>query len=499
MAFTSMFDRARGRTALLLAGAAAATLCACAPDLGPAPQLKPAAGFTTAKSFTAPAAGWPTDAWWTAYDDPALNALEDHALAGAPDLVIAAARERQAQAQAEQSRAVDRPQLSVAASSQTTKQSLNEGFPDFVKSVLPRGYHTQSRATLDLDWDLDLFGADRARLAAATSAAFASQADLATARLQLSTDVAGAWAELARLYEDRDAAVDALRVRTNSFNLVRDRLLNGLETRGEYAQAEGGIPAARADLESIERAIVVQRHAIAALAGDGPDAGLALPMPKPLAPRQFGLPADASVDLVGRRPDLVAARVRAEGAASRMKGAKADFYPNITLSGDYGLASLGVNSFFQTPDSIVGALGPALRLPIFSLGRLEGAYRQSRGEYDEAVASYDKTLAIALRDVADAVTGVQSLETQLVESRRALADDQEAYKVATLRYQGGLAPYLNVLTTESALIVQRRAVADLEGLAAGEDVQLVRALGGGYRDPKLAASSGAAPLKTASR
>ena len=181
-----------------------------------------------------------------------------------------------------------------------------------------------------------------------------------------------------------------------------------------------------------------------------------------------------------------------EAAAKREKAAKADFYPDISINGDYGLASLGVDKFVQTPDSIIGALGPALRLPLFSTHTLGGAYRARRGEYEEAVALYDRTLANALRDVADAATGVKFLQTELAAARSSLESAEEARRVVQLRYTGGLSPYVNVLTSENALISARRVVADLEGQAAGLDITLVRVLGGGYVDP-------AATVRTASR
>ena len=368
--------------------------------------------------------------------------------------------------------------------------SLNEGFPNAFKTFLPAGYHTQSRATLDLEWQLDFFGANRARIRASAALAQAQAADAASARIQLTTQVAGAYAQLARLYADRDAAVEAVRVRRDTVDLVGRRLRNGLETRGELATAQGGVPEAQAQVDALDRQILVQRHAIAALVGAGPDRGLQLARPQPLALRSFGLPPGVTTDLIGRRPDVSVARERARAASLRVKGAKADFYPTITLSGDYGLASLGADKFFDTPDAIIGALGPSLRLPIFSAGRLEGALRARRGEYDEAVAVYDRTLINALRDVADAAAQIQSLSVELGDARQSLAAAEEAYRISKLRYTGGLAPYLNVLTAEGILLNNRRNVADLEAQAAGLDVDLVRALGGGFRDASaLAAGS----------
>lgn len=480
--------------ALLGAGFAASLLGGCAPDLGPMAQVKPIGTLAAQRSLAAPAADWPADEWWRAYGDPQLDALEAEALAGSPDLTAAAARVRQAAAALESDRASLMPQLAGNLQSQTTKQSLNEGFPDAFKSFLPAGYHTQSRATLDLEWDLDLFGANRARIRASSALADAQAADAQAARLQLTTSVAGAYAQLARLYADLDAAQAAVKVRRDTVDLVGQRLRNGLETRGELATAQGGVPEALAQVLAFDRQILVQRHAIAALLGAGPDRGLAIGRPAPLKLKSFGLPATVTTDLIGRRPDITFTRERARAAALRVKGAKADFYPTIAINGDYGLASLGVDKFLDTPDSVIGALGPSLRLPIFSAGRLEGALRARRGEYDEAVAAYDRTLVNALRDVADAAAVLQSLTVELDNARQTLSAAEEAYRIARLRYTGGLSPYLNVLTAEGVLINNRRNVADLEASAAGLDVDLVRALGGGFRDP-----AAGRPILTASR
>ena len=460
----------------------AAALCGCAPALGPKPSLSQPAGYATAQSFAAPAAEWPDDAWWRAYGDPQLDALEAEALQGSPSLKVAQARVREATASAEVARAALLPQFSGEGGIQTTKQSLNEGYPPQFQQFLPAGYHTQTRIAADLDWQLDFFGRNRAALAAATSTALATQADAAAARLQLTVAVASAYADLVRLYADRDEAVDALRVRRATLQLVGQRLSNGLETRGEFSQQAEFVPAAQGDIDALDRQILASERQIAALAGAGPDRGLQITRPKLTRLRAFGLPRRLAVDLVGRRPDLVAARLRAEAAAKEIKVARADFYPNIDLTALYGVQSLGINTLFEY-SSVIGAVGPAIRLPIFSEGRLEGAYRNARAEYDAAAASYDQTLSNALRDVADAITAQRALASQQKDAQAQLVSADDAFRIATLRYQGGLSPYLNVLTAENGALAARRNVADLQAQAVSLDVALVQALGGGFADP----------------
>ena len=465
----------------------AASLSACAPDLGPAPRLAATGAFATDRSLQAPASDWPSDRWWAAYDDPQLDALIDEALHGSPDLRSAEARVRSAQALVEQADAAKLPSLNGDAGIQTTKQSLNEGYPPAFQPFLPAGYHTQTRVALDLTYQLDFFGRNRAALAAATSSAEAAQADEAAARLQLSTAVASSYADLVRLYAERDTAVDAVDVRRKTLGLVAQRLSNGLDTRGTFSLQAETVPTARGDVEAIDRQITGTRHALAALVGAGPDRGLAIARPAALKLRPFGLPATLKVDLVGRRPDIVAARLRAEAARQRIKVAKADFYPNVDLQADYGVQSLGINYLLEK-SSIIGAIGPAIRLPIFAGGRLKGAYRGARAEYDAAVASYDQTLTDALRDVADVVANQRALQVQIADAQAAVVSAEDAYRIASLRYQGGLSPFLDVLTAENGVIATRRSLVDLQSQGLSLDIALVRGLGGGFGAPQRLAA-----------
>ena len=130
------------------------------------------------------------------------------------------------------------------------------------------------------------------------------------------------------------------------------------------------------------------------------------------------LPASAGIDLIGRRPDIVAARLRNEAAAKRIDVARADFYPNINLSALVGLQSLGLSNLFHA-GSEYGNGGAAISLPIFEGGRLSGRYRGARADYDTAVATYNRTLIGALRDVADIVASRAATARQLAGRRRA--------------------------------------------------------------------------------
>ena len=465
--------------ALLLASALALPACAAAPDLGTAPPLGSKALASPQASLQAsagPSSPWPADAWWRNYGDAQLNALIDDALSGAPDMAQAAARVRSAQAIVQQTGAARLPSLTANGRANEVKQSQNNGVP---AAFVPDGWQDSGQASLDLSWDLDFWGKNRKALDAALSSAEAAKADAAAARLTLSTAVASAYGDFARLHADRDAAEDAMKARTATLQLIAQRAGEGLETQAAVKRAEAGQASAAADLAATDEQLALTRNRIAALVGQGPDRGQALRRPAQPTLRAFGLPQDLQADLLGRRPDLTAARLRAEAAASRVGVAKADFYPNVRLTGLIGFQSLGLDMLTKA-GSAYGNVGPAISLPIFTGGRLQGAYRGARAEYDLAVATYDATLVRALNDVADVAASQGALGARLDRSREAYTASDAAYRLAVTRYRGGLSTYLDVLSAEDALITSRRAVADLETRAFTLDVALAKALGGGF-------------------
>jgi NodT family efflux transporter outer membrane factor (OMF) lipoprotein len=474
-----LLDKHRRAALALSAGALALSGCADLPNSGPRPQPKPLASYQDTQSFASPTTDWPSDRWWDAYGDPQLSGLIDEALNSSPTLAQARARLISASAASQVSRSATLPQVNGSGQVSELEQSRLIGFPPYIAQLLPNGYLSDGRLALDASYDLDLFGKNRAALAAAVSEEAATRADLAEARLTLSTAVAGGYADLVRLGAERAAAAESLRNRQETSQLTAERVANGLDTRGELKQAQAATPASAADLEALDEEILLTRHRIAALLGEGPDRGLAIEIPKPEAVKPFGLPADLRLHLIGRRPDIVAARLRAEAAAKRIDVARAEFFPDVTLTGYIGQQSLGLSQLFN-PAGAIGSIGPAITLPIFQGGRLRGQYRGAKADYAAAVDAYDATLTQALQDVADAATSAQSAERQLADRRAALAAGEQAYAVARERYGGGLSSYVAVLTAEDALIDERRAFADAQTRAFNLDITLIRALGGGY-------------------
>lgn len=417
----------------------------------------------------------PEGNWWSGWGDAQLARLVEEGLAGSPDLRVVEGRLNVAQGLAGQAGAALLPRLDAEAGAFKVKQSYNNGFP---AEFVPQGWNNSGRAAAGLGFDFDLWGRNRAALAAATSDVRASGFDLAQARLLLSTGIAAAYADLARLAAERAVLEQALEVRSQTRALVAERVENGLDNLGTLKLADAALPAARADLAAIDEAIGLTRNRLAALVGKGPDRGLDIALPA--VPRlDRALPSSVGAELIGRRPDVAAARARVEAAAARVRVARADFYPALRLDALIGLQSLGLSDLVRD-GSTFGQVGPALSLPIFRGGALSGRYRGARGAYDEALAGYDRAVLDAYRDLADVVTSRHALTMRLAESRAALGDAEQAWSIARQRYEGGLSSYLDVLSAEERVLQGRSIVAGLEARGFALEIALIRALGGGF-------------------
>lgn len=462
----------RGRAALLSL-MLLTSACASVPHLGPKPIPRAPGDYASSKSLAGTSAEWPGEGWWTRYSDAQLDQLITAGLADSPDLAAAAARFRRAEGLAQAAGAKLLPTIDANASVTASNPSSNLGLPVW------NGFKDVGNAGLSFNFDLDLWGKNRAALRAAKKDADAARYDAQEARLILTTGIATTYADLTALYAQRDSLQSALDIRMQTLKLVKQRVDVGLDNDSALRLAEARIPQTQADLAATDEAIMLNKHALAALMGQGPDRALTIARPAADTLKAQGLPASASIDLIGRRPDIAAARMRLEAAANRIKEARAAFYPNISISAVAGFASLGLGSLLGAGSSFA-SVTPAVSLPIFHGGALQGQYRGRRGEYDEAVALYDGQVIQALRETADAVTSQKSLVDRLSQSRSALASYEQALELARIRYKQGLSPYLDVLIAEESVVSARLVVAQLETRAFTLDVQLVRALGGGF-------------------
>ncbi len=451
----------------------------CAPfpkGVPPVPELS-VQRLDSKDSFLAPTGEWPIDRWWSKYDDPQLDTLVAEALQGSPNLNVAQARVRRAQAVTQIAGAPLLPEVELNAGAGVQRLSYN--YLTAPANVV-RGWNDVGQISLDIRWEVDFWGKYRAGLEAATSELAARRAEFAQTELILTTSLALSYAELARLFALKETAERAVSVRAKTQALFAERQLNGLETKGSVLEAQAKQAQAQTEVLFLKELIALQRNRLASLVGAGPDRGLRINRPAPILQTHLSLPSELAVNLIGRRPDLVAARLQAQAQASLIKRKEADFYPNVNLAAFIGLQSLGLNVLGQS-DSIYGRAGPALSLPIFTGGRLQGELLGARAAFDEAVATYNTTLIHAIQNVADVVTSYRAVSGQLKQAELGLSAAVQANQLALGRYRGGLSSYLEVLVSEDIMLTSQRVVTELRARNFMLDVALVRALGGGYQ------------------
>lgn len=463
-------------TLAALGATVALSACASVPDLGAAPELRSPATLAAAQSLAAAPAAFPDDHWWTRWQDPQLDALVAEALAGSPDVALATARLARAEAMVGQARAAGEPQLDLEASAGGARPSLNQGFP---RGFLPENVRSQGYLGLNFAFDPDLWGRQRAQLAAATSSARAAEVDAAQARLMLSASVVRTYADLLGAFARRDRAEATIANAQADLAVARQRTDRGLDSAMPVRSAEEALDRAQGSLALADEEIAVARNMLSALAGEGPDRGLAIARPQMADPFALALPQNLPADLVGRRPDLVAARLRAEAAAARIGVARADFYPSVNLAAVIGLQAVPLDLLFRQ-SSFTTQFGPALRLPIFDGGGIAARYEGARAEYDEAVAAYNAALLTAVRQVADAAALKRAIAIQLAEANQAYAAAQAQLALAQQRMGAGLADNRAVLSEQRDVIAAERTVAALVARDRQADVALAVALGGGF-------------------
>ena len=446
--------------------------CASVPDSQPQSTRVDAAALGLSQS----AAVFPRDDWWKSWNDPELDRLQQQALAANPDLKLAQARLRQAQAAAGMAQAALLPQVGAGLNSTRELFSANDLYPP----PLGGGVYTESQLALQASWDIDFFGRNQAALAAARGHAAAAAAAAQAARVLLSAAVAQRYVQLAGALE-QDRLLQTLRQQSEqTLQLNADRAAAGLDPSIPQRLAEVQLAQVRQQIERNQLAINQSRNALAALLGQGPQATAALAprlqdLPSPQLPQQ--LPAD----LLGRRADVVAARWQAEAAQSNVKQARAAFYPDVNLSAFAGYAALGWTQFLQASNQTWG-IGPAISLPIFEGGALTAQLGAAAAGADAAVEQYNATLIAAVREAADAIAQQRALQQQLQQQQLASDHAAAASALQRQRFDAGLGNRLALLQSEIGLQQQRLQLQQLKSAALSADIALIQALGGGYAE-----------------
>lgn len=420
---------------------------------------------------------WPGAQWWKSFHNPELERLISLALQDSPTLKAASARVGQAQAMADYRVAEMLPSVEARADFHTRHFSGKDFYG-------PAGNHTFTGAYVDpfvFRYHLDLWGKDKAALESALGKAKAQAAELAVARLMLSTAIARGYFRLCSAEEEIKLSEELIANAEKQLRLAKQRWDSGLDSQDLVYAKEQALEAARQRETSLKTEAQLLRNRLAALAGQGPDWGKTITVTEIRFAEQFPMPKNLALGLLAHRPDVAAALWQVEAAAKAMKIAKTNFYPDVDLVGFTGLRSLDLKDLLASQGaSVAYSIGPTVTLPIFEGGRLEAELAHEQAGYDGAVASYNSTLLAAVQQVADALARWRESQHHDEAQERVLEAAQAQAKLAATRYRAGISARDGELDADDSLIEQRLKLSRLAAEHLQSAVELIEALGGGY-------------------
>ena len=462
-----------------LAAALLLSLCGCAvgPKYQKAPVATPPSWSIEAPWRAAePKDGIPKGSWWTLYQDPVLNQLEETALNANQSIQLSATRVQQARDLARVQVAGLFPSLSAGFSAERQRLSANR---PAVGAAAPTTAITENvfQLPFQLNYEADVFGRVRRNLEAANTQYQASAADLENVRLLITSDVASDYFTLRELDAEVSDVEQAISYDEKGLQLVENRHAGGVASGLDVAQQQTVLDAARAQLHLLRQQRATFEHAIATLV-DTPASQFHL-QPAQMNAQIPAIPMGLPSDVLERRPDIAEAERQMASQNALIGVAKSAFYPSVLLGGGGGLQSADITKLFSAP-SAFWSLGVSATETVFSGGRLHAQFDYAKAGYQGSVATYRNTVLTAFQQVEDGLTGLVTLADASAAQQKAVADAQRYLNIANDRYVGGLVTFLDVVTAEQTLLNNQRLATQLAGQRLVTSVFLIKALGGGW-------------------
>jgi NodT family efflux transporter outer membrane factor (OMF) lipoprotein len=434
------------------------------------PAYKEADGWKAAE----PSDNLPRGQWWTILGDPELQALEEQVAEANQNLKIAEARLREARAMVRFNRAALFPTISTSFGASSIRDSANRPF-------VPPGLNTGSSGdllfSLDMSYEIDLWGRVRRTVAAARQEAQATAADLETARLSLQAELAMDYFALRAADAQKQLLDETVKAFEAALRLTTNRFEGGAAPKSDVAQAQTQLDTTRAQATDVTVQRAQLEHAIATLIGK-PPAAFSLPS-RPLDSRPPDIPVGLPSQLLERRPDIAAAERRVAEANEQIGIAKAAYYPTVMLNASVGFEGSSFGNLLNA-SSLLWAVGASITQTIFDGGRRRATSDTARAAYDATVAAYRQTTLTAFQQVEDNLAALRILEQEAQQQRRAVESAQQSLQLFTNRYRGGVDNYLQVITAQTATLANQRTEIDILGRRMAASVLLVKALGGGW-------------------
>jgi multidrug efflux system outer membrane protein len=450
-------------------------------------------------------AAWPTTDWWRKYNDPQLDQVMALVMKQSPDLEQARSRVHTA----EQSVRVAAAQagLTIKGNAQLTRQRISDhGL--MPPSLLGFNWYNQGDLSVQLEYDLDFWGKKRSAIEAALDQAHAAEAERSAAVLTIQNAVADAYFSLLADENRLQLTRQAVDVQQRLLRIAELRVRQGVDVPDTVQQVRAQLANVQQMQATLEGSIQLRKVVLAALVNVSP-AQLPPLEPRALPDLEGGLPDDARLDLIARRPDIAASRWQVEAALKQTDVARADFFPDFSINAMAGLSSTdqgapriaGFSSGSKgdlgnlfTMGSRVFGITPAVHLPIFEGGRLKAGYGASRAQLDAAIADYNVAVTNAARDVATQAVTAQQIAARREQQDAQVKANEALFASAQARAAHGTQDARESLNAQAQLLQQRDQAISLQAQALSTDLALIKALGGGYRsDIARTASSTSSP------
>ena len=428
--------------------------------------------------------------WFEYFRDTTLQRLVHEAIVGNFDLTIATTRIAQAEAVYGIARSPLYPQVAAGANASANQYSIAAGQ---VPAGGPGHYSGLYSVDLGLNWEIDLWGRVRSLSASAEAQYLATVDARRGVLISLIASVSQAYFDLRELDYELEIAKATLQTRQGTLQLFNNRFQGGVASGLEVAQAQGDVAVTQATIPDLERRIGQQENLINFLLGKGPG-----PIARPaVLDTSFTVPAiplGLPSTLLERRPDVMAAEEQLISANANIGVAKADFFPRLSLTGLFGVASTDLSKLFST-NAVIASAGGSLLQPIFTGGRIKQSVALAYAQRDEAIAQYLKSTQSAFREASDALIATEKSGQVVVATQAQVVALKEAARLARVRYDGGLSTYLEVLDADRRYFQAQNEFAQSLGAQANAYVTLYLALGGGWTatDSADAASAKAEP------
>jgi outer membrane protein, multidrug efflux system len=424
----------------------------------------------------APGANRPRGSWWTNFDDPELNRLEDLVVAENQTLAGSVAALAQARDLVAEARSQYFPQISATPSyvrQRTSKNAEASG----VAVGTPYTYNLFTMPA-EVGWEIDVWGRVRRLTEGARAEMAAAEEDVESLKLLLQAELAQDYFTLRAQDAEIQVLIDTAKAYQKSLDLTVNRRKGGVATDLDVSQANTQLRTTEAEIPALRLERSQMRHAIATLCGQ-PATGFEMPeRPVQELPAMQG-PGIVPSEWLQRRPDIAASERRVAAANAGIGVAQTAFYPSLTFNGEAGLQSVNANTWFSWP-SRLWSLGPTVNLPLFTGGFNRAQLAAARAGYEQAVANYRQTVLAAFQDVEDQLAAQHLLAEQLQGENAALTSARQTLDIANNRYKAGLVTYLEVVTSQSAALDLERSVVQLEGVRRVAAVGLIESLGGGW-------------------